>query len=35
MVLKCTKPITINDEISSVMRRLGVGLRYALWRKGP
>jgi choline dehydrogenase len=35
MVLKCTKPITNNDEINSLMRRLGVGLRYALWRKGP
>jgi choline dehydrogenase len=35
MVLKCTKPITINDEINSIMRRLGVGMRYALWRKGP
>ena len=35
MVLKCTKAITINDEINSLMRRLGVGMRYALWRKGP
>jgi choline dehydrogenase len=35
VVLKCTKPITVNDEINSMMRRLGVGLRYALWRKGP
>jgi choline dehydrogenase len=35
MVFKCTKPITINDEINSMMRRLGVGMRYALWRKGP
>jgi choline dehydrogenase len=35
MVLKCTKAITINDEINSLVRRLGVGLRYALWRKGP
>jgi choline dehydrogenase len=35
VVLKCTRPITINDEINSMMRRLGVGLRYALMRKGP
>jgi choline dehydrogenase len=35
MVLRCTKPITVNDDINSMMRRLGVGLRYALWRKGP
>jgi choline dehydrogenase len=35
MVFKCTQPITINDEINSMMRRLGVGMRYALWRKGP
>jgi choline dehydrogenase len=34
-ILKCTKPITINDEIGTLMRRLGVGMRYALWRKGP
>ena len=34
-ILKCTQPITINDEIGSLMRRLGVGMRYALWRKGP
>jgi choline dehydrogenase len=35
MVLRCTKKITINDDINSMMRRLGVGMRYALWRKGP
>jgi choline dehydrogenase len=35
MVLKCTMPITINDEINSFVRRMGVGLRYALWRTGP
>ncbi|MBX6368209.1 MAG: choline dehydrogenase [Rhodospirillales bacterium] len=35
MVLRCTKRITINDDVNSLMRRLGVGLRYALWRKGP
>jgi choline dehydrogenase len=35
MVLRCTKKITINDDINSLMRRLGVGMRYALWRSGP
>jgi choline dehydrogenase len=35
MVLRCTKKITVNDALGSAMGRLGVGLRYALWRKGP
>lgn len=34
-VIRCTRPVTMNDEINSLVRRVGVGLRYALWRTGP
>jgi choline dehydrogenase len=35
ILLRCRKPITINDDLRTPLRMLGVGLRYALWRKGP
>ena len=35
LVYRCTRPITLNDDIASPVRSLGIGLRYALWRKGP
>jgi choline dehydrogenase len=35
LVYRCTKPITLNDDLASLGRSLGIGLRYALWRKGP
>lgn len=35
MVFKCAKPITLNDQYHSLLRRVGIGLRYALQRKGP
>ncbi len=35
MVFRCKKPITINDMYHHPVRRLGMGLRYALYRKGP
>jgi choline dehydrogenase len=35
IVLKCTKAITVNDDLRSLWRKAGVGLRYALLRKGP
>jgi choline dehydrogenase len=35
IVLRCTKPITLNDDVNSAMRRVGIGVRYALWRTGP
>ncbi|MGO8916604.1 MAG: GMC family oxidoreductase [Stellaceae bacterium] len=35
LVYRCTQPITLNDDIASPARSLGIGLRYALWRKGP
>lgn len=35
MVFRATRPITLNDDLKSLRRTLGVGLRYALHRKGP
>ena len=35
IVLKCTRPITVNDDMQSWWRMAKMGLRYALLRKGP
>jgi choline dehydrogenase len=35
LVYRCTRPVTLNDDVASLARSLGIGLRYALWRKGP
>jgi choline dehydrogenase len=35
LVYRCTRRITLNDDMASVGRSLGMGVRYALWRKGP
>ncbi len=35
IVLKCTRPITVNDDMQSWWRMAKMGLRYALYRKGP
>jgi choline dehydrogenase len=35
ILLRCTQPITFNDDMTSLRRRIGIGLRYALHRKGP
>jgi len=35
LVYRCTQPITLNDDVASPVRTLGIGLRYALWRTGP
>lgn len=35
IVSRCTKPITLNDDMMSLWRQAKVGLRYALFRKGP
>ncbi|HYM02573.1 MAG TPA: choline dehydrogenase [Stellaceae bacterium] len=35
LVYRCTKRITLNDDVGSVLRSVGIGLRYALLRKGP
>ncbi len=32
---RCTKPITINDDLANWWRQAGVGLRYLLQRRGP
>ena len=34
LMFRCTKPITVNDIANSLARRIGVGLQYALTRKG-
>jgi choline dehydrogenase len=35
LLYKCTQPITTNDDLSSVFRKLRIGLRYIMTRKGP
>ncbi|MEX2649363.1 MAG: choline dehydrogenase [Alphaproteobacteria bacterium] len=35
MIFRCTRRITVNDDMASLAGRLRVGLRYALSRKGP
>jgi choline dehydrogenase len=35
MVLKCTRPITLNDDMQSPWRQLAIGARYLLQKKGP
>ncbi len=35
LVYRSTRPITLNDDMRSLRRKAGIGLRYALWRKGP
>lgn len=35
VVYRCTRPITLNDDVASLARSVGIGLRYALRRKGP
>jgi len=32
---RCTRPITLNDDMASWWRQLGIGLRYVLQRRGP
>ena len=34
-VWKCTQPVTLNDAMASLFGRIGMGLRYALQRRGP
>ncbi|MFQ5958736.1 MAG: GMC family oxidoreductase [Alphaproteobacteria bacterium] len=34
-VYRCTRPITLNDDIRTLGRKLAVALRYALHRDGP
>lgn len=35
MFWRCTKPITLNDDMMSPWRKLGIGLDYLLRRRGP
>jgi choline dehydrogenase len=35
MVFRCKKAVTLNDQYHNPFRRIGIGLRYALQRKGP
>ena len=35
IVLKCTRPITLNDDMRVLWRKAGIGLRYMLTRRGP
>ena len=32
---RCTRPITLNDDMASLWRQAAIGLRYLLWRRGP
>jgi len=32
---RCNRPVTLNDDMASLWRKLGIGLRYLLWRRGP
>jgi choline dehydrogenase len=34
-VWKCTQPITLNDDMAKLARKVGIGLRYLLMRRGP
>src|SRR6202035_5249842 len=35
MVMRCTKPITLNDVVNSPARKILAGLQYAAFRTGP
>ncbi|MGH8765584.1 MAG: GMC family oxidoreductase, partial [Burkholderiales bacterium] len=35
IVLKCTRAITVNDDMQSLWRQAGMALRFAFLRKGP
>lgn len=35
MVFRCKRPVTLNDQYRNYIRRIGIGLRYGLLRKGP
>ncbi len=34
-IWRCTKPVTFNDDMATIARKLGIGLRYLLARRGP
>jgi choline dehydrogenase len=35
MLFRSKQPVTLNDQYHNIFRRAGIGLRYALQRKGP
>jgi choline dehydrogenase len=35
MVFRCSRKITLNDVVANPLRKVGIGLQYALRRKGP
>ena len=35
VIQRCTQPLTTNDDLKSIWRQVGMGLRYALSRSGP
>ncbi|PWG64557.1 GMC family oxidoreductase [Spiribacter halobius] len=35
VILRCTRPITTNDDLKSLPRKMRIGLRYVLRRRGP
>jgi choline dehydrogenase len=35
LVYRCTRPITLNDDVAHLARKIGIGLRYVLKRMGP
>ena len=35
MVWRCTRPVTVNDDVATLRRKASMALRYALLRKGP
>ena len=35
IVMRCRRPVTINDDMASLYRQARMALRYLLWRKGP
>ncbi len=35
VIARCTKPITTNDDLNSSLRKLRIGVKYVLLRRGP
>ena len=35
IIWRCAEPVTVNDDLMSLRRKIGIGLQYALRRSGP
>jgi choline dehydrogenase len=35
IIWRCSEPVTVNDDLMSLRRKLGIGLQFALKRSGP